>query len=138
MAEEKLDQPTAEIYAFLTEPPPELKSLTMLGGGTAMRFTLKHTKLITLLARIPIGLVGAALTTIALIEEFRPTKVVQVGFGGILSDDLRLGDITVASQVDCYLVRERPLHLVSPMVPVPRLRSQERSSVQHIHSFNWL
>jgi nucleoside phosphorylase len=104
-AEEGLDQPTAEIYTVLAVASQEVTTLSLTGGWTAMRFTLKHTKLTTLLARVPIGLVGTALTTSALIEEFRPSIVVQVGFGGILSDDLRLGDVAIASQVDCYLAK---------------------------------
>ncbi len=105
--EERLQHPTSDIYQILAANTPELIELPVPPLGAALRFTLKHTNLVTTIARIPIGLVGTALTTRTLLETLQPSLVAQVGFGGILSDDLCLGDIAIASHVDCYLTKDK-------------------------------
>lgn len=104
---EGLQDPTSDIYKILAEGIPELIDLTACGPGSAVRFTLKHAMVVTVAARVPIGLVDTALITRALLEALQPSIVAQVGFGGILSDDLRLGDVAVASHVDCYLTKDK-------------------------------
>ncbi|TMQ05824.1 MAG: 5'-methylthioadenosine/S-adenosylhomocysteine nucleosidase [Deltaproteobacteria bacterium] len=97
----------SDLYAILAEGTPAPVDLSVYGAGVSMRFTLKYTPLVTIAARVPIGLVGTGLLTAALLEALTPSIVVQVGFGGILSDDLMIGDVAVASQVDCYLTKDK-------------------------------
>jgi nucleoside phosphorylase len=105
--EEGLGQQDSYIYSILAEDTPELFNLSDLGGDACARFTLKHAHLRTVAARVPLGPTDTALITRLMLELFRPSIVAQVGFGGILSNDLRLGDVAVASQVDCYLTKSK-------------------------------
>src|SRR6266481_1061389 len=104
---EGLTHPSSEIYEILAEGVADSTVLARCDPGPAVRFTLKHTKLLTVAARVPVGLVETALVTRELLEVLEPSIVALVGFGGILSDDLRLGDVAVASQVDCYLTKNK-------------------------------
>jgi len=105
--QEQLRDSKAAFYRFLAEDIPHPVDVTICETGTVQRFVLKHTKLVTIAARVPIGPVDTAVVTRFLLEKFQPAIVAQVGFGGILSDDLKLGDVAIASQVDCYLVKDR-------------------------------
>ena len=105
--DEELGSPTSVIYQILADDIPVPFSLNESGEAVALRFTLKNTNLLTVAARVPVGLVGTALITRGLLEALHPAIAAQVGFGGILSDDLRLGDVAVASQVDCYLTKNK-------------------------------
>lgn len=95
------------IYDIIAEKASgaEIGCSILASGVTAFRFS--GTGLATIAARIPIGLVDAALTTNSLLDAYKPDLVALIGFGGILSDDLRIGDIAIASQVDCYLTKNK-------------------------------
>jgi nucleoside phosphorylase len=100
-----LGDPAADIYKLLAEDRPRRVALAGIEPDCAMRFTLKHVKLDTVAARVPTGLVETALISRSLLEQLQPSIAAQVGFGGILSDDVKLGDVAIASQVDCYLTK---------------------------------
>jgi nucleoside phosphorylase len=105
----EMSRPSSDVYKILADDGVVLAT----GQGLEdMRFHLAGSTLTTIAAQIPIGLVGAALRTHSLLSSYQPRIVVQIGFGGILSKDLRIediaiGDIAVASQVDCYLTKGR-------------------------------
>lgn len=104
---EQIGQSTSRIYKILAEGQVSVISLPELGMNEVASFLLKHAKVRTLAVRVPIGLVETALITRTVLEAFKPSVIGQIGFGGILSDDLRLGDVAVATQVDCYLTKNK-------------------------------
>jgi hypothetical protein len=69
--DEELGNPTSVIYQILAQDILVPFSLTASGAAAAVRFTLKHTDLLTIAARVPVGLVSTALITV------EPNKGVQ-------------------------------------------------------------
>src|SRR5690348_2942273 len=100
-----LGNPAADIYHLLAQDTPQPVHAEGIEPGYAVRFALKHAGIETFIARVTIGLVETALITRALLEAFQPSVAALIGFGGIISDDLKLGDVAIASQVDCYLTK---------------------------------
>ncbi|MGY2908232.1 phosphorylase family protein [Bradyrhizobium sp. URHC0002] len=105
--QERLGDSNALFYQHLTDHPPQPVDVSICDKGTVQKFVLKHTNLVTIAARTPIGLVDTAMLTRFMLERFQPSIAAQIGFGGILSNDLRLGDVAIATQVDCYLTKDK-------------------------------
>jgi len=106
-----------------------------IGGRTYGKGTLYHSEAIV--AQCGLGKVSAATTTTTLIDSFRVDAVVLVGLAGAAADEVRIGDIVVASQlVQHDLIEARPFfeQFSVPLHAVTRIEADERLRDAAVHA----
>lgn len=60
------------------------------------------------------GPLKAGLTAQTLINKWDPHVLVMLGIAGALSDDVKIGDVVVASQVDAYMENSKAVEALNP------------------------
>src|SRR5262245_38181659 len=80
---------------------------TAMHGWQESSFRVAGQDVIAISSPKIFGAMGAAEVTHEALTVYRPELVVVLGFAATLHDDLLLGDVAVASQVDYYFARPK-------------------------------
>ncbi|NLY64921.1 MAG: 5'-methylthioadenosine/adenosylhomocysteine nucleosidase [Alcaligenaceae bacterium] len=124
-----------EIASLLQAMGPDIK-IHNIGQRAYHEGTLMGQPCVIVLSRV--GKVAAAATTVTLIREFKVNSILFTGLAGSINNDVKIGDVVVATQLLQYDLNAAPLF---PRYQVPllgkshfdtdsKLTEQLKSSVQ--------